>query len=512
MNPPGHGGRDAAPRNPYCEAVRIDPFRLELVRAPKGLKLFHWMVLAILESGRPMTIDELVARLRQVGVLRPDEDGHYAISKAWHGLAPVYKAPDGRYGLNATGDAGVRLWALADDAGLTRVATVAAPSEPDVVLRPDHEPLTHEELDAAFRDAQLGSAFSPMRQAAAVLDANGEPRTIGQVDEYLNKLTRYRRPLAETGLGRSQSTMVRVDADERLVLDRTGWDVKAMRQAVRQRALPRLRRRAREVLAERSYQAHRIDRQAREARERSEAAALRRVIVRVVPHPTKIQAASLLDVNARSLRTFVGDELSQLAGALQTYGLIAGLHVRDTLAALGLDPDRFRIVDLQPPQKTKQLNRSGRKLTITIEMIIAHTCGISRPLGDPKKVAEYLRSSDHRKLAARLESDVKALFALYNYGTLHRSVRLRWGFLDESLHVDWALEGDPSLYEILQQACDEKKPVEVVVGSAPGWADPWARTQRFEVVKIDFHQVVVRQGGEQFVLARDEVQAVRIAS
>jgi hypothetical protein len=33
-----------------------------------------------------------------------------------------------------------------------------------------------------------------------------------------------------------------------------------------------------------------------------------------------------------------------------------------------------------------------------------------------------------------------------------------------------------------------------------------------EVVKVDFYQVVVRQGGEQFVLARDDVQAVRIVS
>ncbi len=59
---------------------------------------------------------------------------------------------------------------------------------------------------------------------------------------------------------------------------------------------------------------------------------------------------------------------------------MAALWVRETLQAVGVDDaDRFRLVDLKPPQKTRRLNRQGRTLTITPELLITSTAGMSHP-------------------------------------------------------------------------------------------------------------------------------------
>ena len=136
----------------------------------------------------------------------------------------------------------------------------------------------------------------------------------------------------------------------------------------------------------------------------------------------------------------MGDNLAEVPGILLgEFDLVAGLDIRDTVYALGLDPTAWRLVDLNPPRKSRQINRRGRKLRITPELIITSSTGLGRPLGDPKKVAGNLARGERSKLCRRLASDVKALYALYRYGVLHAFVRLRWGFLDETFAVEWAV-------------------------------------------------------------------------
>lgn len=105
---------------------------------------------------------------------------------------------------------------------------------------------------------------------------------------------------------------------------------------------------------------------------------------------------------------------------------------------------------------------------------------------------------------------MKALQAFYSYGLLHRSIRLRWGFLDEMLPVDWAVPGEPHLHEILERARAAGAPVDLVVGSAPGWTDPWSRARRGAILKVEPWQVMVRLDGELWRLDRREIQAVRV--
>jgi hypothetical protein len=131
------------------------------------------------------------------------------------------------------------------------------------------------------------------------------------------------------------------------------------------------------------------------------------------------------------------------------------------------------------------------------------------PLGDASRLRRYAAEGDFKKLARRLESDAKALLAYYQYGILHNAVRLRWGFLDERIGVDWAVEGDTHLYEILEQAHQEKKLVELVVRWAPAWSDPWGRARRFEVAKHEFRTTLLRDGSQELYLDPLEVQAAR---
>lgn len=50
-------------------------------------------------------------------------------------------------------------------------------------------------------------------------------------------------------------------------------------------------------------------------------------------------------------------------------------------------------------------------------------------------------------------------------------------------------------------------PIEVVVGSAPGWTDPWSRVQPARVVREGYDYVVVGIDG---IISREDVQLARL--
>jgi hypothetical protein len=68
--------------------------------------------------------------------------------------------------------------------------------------------------------------------------------------------------------------------------------------------------------------------------------------------------------------------------------------------------------------------------------------------------------------------------AFYQYGRLHGAVRLRWGFLDEMLPAPWIHRDEPTLHQLLQEAYTRGVSLDVVVGSVPGWTDPWSRVRQ----------------------------------
>lgn len=119
------------------------------------------------------------------------------------------------------------------------------------------------------------------------------------------------------------------------------------------------------------------------------------------------------------------------------------------------------------------------------------------------------------KLTRRMESTAKALCAYYNFGVMHSFVRLRWGFIDEIVGVEkWRLPSDPHLYDILRQSKNEMIPVEIVIGSSPGWTDPWSRAHRLQVLDLDAWRITVRipDDAESYWIDRTEIQAARLVS
>lgn len=209
---------------------------------------------------------------------------------------------------------------------------------------------------------------------------------------------------------------------------------------------------------------------------------MRRVIIHAFP-AERPEAVVLLDVGRRELTTLLGEEIAKARQMLFDYDIIAAVEVRAVLRNLEFEPGERRLGELGPPQKTKQLDQRGRTLRITLDLLVQGSCGISRPFGIAEVVSGYLRRREFTKLQRRLEADAKSLFALYQYGRLHGTVRLRWGFLDERIPAPWVHRDELILYHLMQQAKALELPIEVVVGTAPGWTDPWSRVQRAHVGK-----------------------------
>jgi hypothetical protein len=493
-------------QNRYCERLGIAVPRVEDVAERGTAKLFHLMVTALLERGAPMTLDEIAERLDAAGVDAETGDIAYSLQKAWHGMEPVYRDATGRFGLNL--DA-FDLRIIVRTIGLERRAE-RPPPLPARAVPGDDVPLSAEEIDAAFRDRSVTS-LSWTRMAAAVLDARQTSMTAQEIEAFLAGLTANRAKLGSRD-GPGKSDLFLTDEAGRLTQNPASQGLSAMRRAIRKLSHPVLVQRAQRREQEKQSALRRAELDAEERRDAETARKLRRAVVRVLPSAEDPRAAAVLDVGQRTIRTFIGPELAELARVIERFDVIVGLYIRDTLLALGLDADRFRVVDLKPPKKSRRLNRAGRTLQITPELLIAGTIGVSHPFGELEKVAHYLSDGDHLKLARRLESDVKALHAFYQYGVLHGSVRLRWGFIDENLTTEWALPGEVSLYKQLKAATESGAAVDMVVGAAPGWADPWSRAKRVHVVDLRFHDVLVAEdeGRMVFPIAREEIQAVRL--
>lgn len=497
-----------AESNPYCERLGVPVPRVEDALGRRDAKLFHLMIVALLERGGPMSVEEIGARLETAGAMAPSGDLVLALRKAWHGLQPVYRTHDGRMGLELSSiELESHLWRLK-----LREPRFRPPDEaplPDPVLPGDEIPLLANEIAVALRATNL-RALSGLRTAAAVLDASARPMTLAEIESFLEAAAGERRPLRVQSPSYWTGRLLRLDAAGRLSIDPATPELRAVRRAVRDVVRAEMRKEAMELRRRAAWKERDAILDAERRQQARAAAAMRRVVLRAVPDPTKPKAMALLDPETRELRSFVGDEVSEVAAALAAYDLVIGLNIRDTLHVLGLDADRWRLADLRPPQKSKRLNRRGRTLHITPELLISGTTGISRPLGDPARTAAYLASGDDQKLRRRLESDVKSLYAFYRYGVLHGCVRLRWGFLNEILPAEWPQPGEPRAFEILQRAKQSGSTVDIVLGSAPGWKDPWSRAVRVEVDQVDYRDATMRAHGDRWAVDLLEVQDLRL--
>jgi hypothetical protein len=494
--------------NAYCARLDLPVPRVENVATKTDAKLFHLMVVSLLERGEPLSLDAIAERLRVAGVSAATGDIETSLLKSWHGSRPVFRDDRGFFALDVTA---WELKSIIFRLELRPSERLPANCQPEIEPVADNVPLTEEEVRAAFESASPDN-LSNVRRIAAVLDNRRELMSCTDAEACVAAWNSPPVRVKPPDLQRWPKSCVTVLEGDLLRIDLQSPHLFAMRRAVRKLAERRLKQAAIDEQLRDRRQAYEAREAERRERDRALAENLRRTVLRVVPEQGTLAAAALLDIGQRVIRSFVGSELLELPAVLKDYDLIAAIWTRETLYSLGIrDHDRWRLVDLKPPQKTRQLNRAGRKLTITPELLISGTTGISRPLGDPTKIAEYLTRNQQTKLRRRLERDVKSLFAFYNYGLLHRRVRLRWGFLDEDLGVDWAQPEDPSLHSVLEECRASGQEVEIVTGSLPGWTNPWSRSVRVQIVSFDFMMVTV-QSNEAWTIHRDEIQAIRVVA
>ncbi len=346
----------------------------------------------------------------------------------------------------------------------------------------DEAPLAVEELDEAWKGARLYS-LSAQRMALAVLDAHGGgPMAPEDVVAFVADRTRWHTMRSDASKFRRRGCPVAVADDGRWrIAEDAEVALRSMRKAVRGRVeAARLRASARPDPLVIEAQVKAAER--RRAAHAQKLAAMSRVLL--VAFPAKApRAVALLDVGRCAIETFVDEELEDVRRRIAGYDIVGAEDVRALLRALDVEADGRRLAELGPPQKSMTLDKRGRSLKITTKMLVQGSCGIGRPFGDPKKLGAYLAKGEETKLRRRLEADVKSLCALYEYGRLHGVVRLRWGFLDERIPAPWVHRDEPTLYDLKRAALETDQALDVVVGNAPGWADPWSRARRAFVIR-----------------------------
>lgn len=493
------------PPNAWCQTLGIQTPRLETAKDAREANTYTLLIVALLERGEAMTLAEVATRFDAAGVA-PESSALRSLRRCRPARAPIYRDGD-HYSLDPH-DAEADLWAF-------RLGLRPAKGRSLRLVRPQPEPLpgpdvalTVEELKGAWKGASLNS-WSAQRLTLAMLDAHGRALAPSEAVAFITRLTdwhdldeksaKFKRrgcPVAVTATG--QWAMA---ADAEAALPAARLAVRARLEKARERAAARPDPAV--IAAQDRAWARKKEAHARALAEKSR--------VLLVGFPRKApRAVAMLDVGQRRLETFIDDELDALRKHLATYDIIGAENARELLRGLAFDPEERRLAELGPPQKTKKITKGGRTLKITTTLLVQGSCGISRPFGDAKKLRAYLAKDQLTQLRRRLEADVKSLHALYEYGRLHGALRLRWGFIDERLAVPWVHVDELSLYDLKKTALETDAPLEVVVGSAPGWSDPWSRARHawVERGRSEWQTLLVDEDG--YVLAEAEIQRARL--
>ena len=162
--------------NSYCKRLDLPVPSVEQVAAKPGVKLFHLMVVTLLERGEPLPLIAIAKRLRVAGVTAASGDMEKSLLRSWHGSKAVYR--DDRGFLRRTSVHGNSVPSSSRCSSVRGAPSVDA--EPKIEPVADEVPLTEKEVRAAFEAASY-SNLSRFRRIAAVLDVRGEPMDLSEV-------------------------------------------------------------------------------------------------------------------------------------------------------------------------------------------------------------------------------------------------------------------------------------------------------------------------------------------
>jgi len=493
--------------NLYCDALGIEVPTLEIASSRLDANYYSLLIVVLLERGSPVTLQEAAARFEEAGI-GTAESVLASLKRCRPARAPIYRDGD-HYALDPHA-AEADLWAFRLGLKQPKVASLRV-VRPENKRRPPpspERPLTVGDLKEAWKQGIPGD-MSAQRLALCVLDAHQKPMRPEDVVAFVAERAQgYGTRLSAGSAQYWRSGAVRVTEDGRWDTNPAHDALVSARRAIATRI--EMLRRGERPQFDPSVLAARVKQSEKKRAEHGEMLAkMRRVLVYGFPDENP-EAVVLIDVATREICTWIGEQMAEVPAKLAAYDMIVGLDVRALLRKLGFDPGARRLGELGPAQKSRTLNKHRRKLKITTTLLIQGSCGISRPLGDKKRLRTYLRDGALGKLRRRLEANAKSLFALYQYGCLHGAVRLRWGFVDEHIAAPWVHRDERMLHDLKEQALARGVPLEVVIGTAPGWEDPWSRMRRLYVRTEEdwWNSWLIDEDG--FVVDEAEVQLARL--
>ena len=279
-----------------------------------------------------MTLAEAAARFAAAGVTSSANEALAALKRCKPARAPIYRDGDS-YALDPHDDE-VDFWLFRLGLRPARSAPLQAVPNASAPLPSTDQPLTVAALDEAWREG-VPNSWSAQRVAVAVLDAHQSPMSSDDVIAFVSARSRWS-PLRPESAQFWRSGAIVVREDGVWELDRTHEVVRSAREAVRNRVSD-IRRWAATRPDTVAMEAHRQRIERERTAHARELAAMRRVLVHAFP-ATRPRAVALVDVGAREVTTFLGDEITPALQRLSEYDIIGAVNVRALLRELGVDP------------------------------------------------------------------------------------------------------------------------------------------------------------------------------
>lgn len=384
----------AAVANLYCDRLGIPPPSLREVSKSRGRTYLDLLVVALLERGAPMSLEEVVTAVAPLSPHAPSWV-RSSIQKAWAGREPVVKDAEGGFTLDLESRHMRRI--------LVRVGLIAPPPPqmPPPYRPPVADvPLTMDDLRACFWRG-CPSGVSDTRLAAAVLDVVDRPMFPIEIAELVGSWSEERVRPPQLSRYQSKTSLVRWGDDARLHLDRSlTRELQAMRRVVRELAVPRLR----QVAEAAWYRDRALERQREEEARLAAAPPAPPAFSKIPWHGTLVAVQPRI----RLTRSFDQRSHSYLGYVLRVRGDLGG-EAREFLVAIGKaaqEKHQFRVGDEvsgegvrveAPDLETADLYKvSGLKVGARGSAERSATAPFT---GVPPTLEEY-RARGHRRLSA----------------------------------------------------------------------------------------------------------------
>ncbi len=253
----------------------------------------------------------------------------------------------------------------------------------------------------------------------------------------------------------------------------------------------------------------------------AQASQIRRALLHIVPPGQQARAAAVIELSrsvsekreqapASDVQVFAADNLLKLADRLEDFDFLAGVDLRISLRAMGLDPERWLLAELRPVQRTFRPAEQSA-VPVALPAVVQATTGVARVPADAATWGRLLDPKRLHDVAGRLATEAHALRLLYEYGALHGGVRVRTRPGDRLLPVEWGLAGDPDVHSVLDAAMRACASVDLVIHAPRNLADSWKHAVQADIADRVGQQLVIRTAGDVQSLSMADIHAVRVA-